>query len=131
MRRRDLFVISSGIDSSVSVILLQKQVYYVVWINFLFGDLANVNETIWRDVKLLWNKLRGEISIKGIIKRLEKFCLLGYWVPVYINKNSEKLKIIQYLKDEAHRYGITFYRNKRWKAYINSELISIIGWERR
>ncbi|NQU52802.1 MAG: excinuclease ABC subunit UvrC [Bacteroidetes bacterium] len=72
-------------------------------------------------------ELRGKISIIGIAKRLEEIYFPGDSVPIYINKNSETLKIIQYLRDEAHRFGITFHRNKRSKAFINSELNSING----
>ena len=72
-------------------------------------------------------KLRGKISIIGIAKRLEEIYFPGDSVPIYINKNSETLKIIQYLRDEAHRFGITFHRNKRSEAFINSELSSING----
>lgn len=71
--------------------------------------------------------LRGKISIIGIAKRLEEIYFPGDSVPIYIDKTSETLKIIQYLRDEAHRFGITFHRNKRSKAFINSELNSIKG----
>ena len=54
--------------------------------------------------------LRGKITIIGIAKRLEEIYFPGDSVPVYINKNSETLKIIQQLRDEAHRFGITFHR---------------------
>ena len=72
-------------------------------------------------------ELRGKISIIGIAKRLEEIYFPGDSVPIYINKNSETLKIIQYLRDEAHRFGITFHRNKRSKAFISSELNAIKG----
>ena len=71
--------------------------------------------------------LRGKITIIGIAKRLEEIYFPGDSVPIYINKNSETLKIIQHLRDEAHRFGITFHRNKRSKTFINSELNSIKG----
>lgn len=71
--------------------------------------------------------LRGKISIIGIAKRLEEIYFPGDSVPIYINKNSETLRIIQYLRDEAHRFGITFHRNKRSKSFISSELNSIAG----
>src|SRR5690606_20177274 len=48
-------------------------------------------------------------------------------VPLYINKNSESLKVIQQLRDEAHRFGISFHRNKRSKSSTTSELNSIKG----
>lgn len=71
--------------------------------------------------------LRGKISIIGIAKRLEEIYFPGDSVPVYINKNSETLKIIQQLRDEAHRFGITFHRNKRSKSMTDSELNHIKG----
>ena len=71
--------------------------------------------------------LRGKIAIIGIAKRLEEIYYPGDSVPMYLDKKSESLKIIQYLRNEAHRFGITFHRNKRSKAAINSELESIDG----
>lgn len=72
-------------------------------------------------------KLRGKITVIGIAKRLEEIYFPGDSVPIYINKNSESLKVIQHLRDEAHRFGITFHRNKRSKTFILSELNSIDG----
>lgn len=72
-------------------------------------------------------QLRGKISIIGIAKRLEEIYFPGDSVPIYINKNSQTLKIVQQLRDEAHRFGITFHRNKRSKEFIGSELKSIEG----
>ncbi len=71
--------------------------------------------------------LRGKISIIGIAKKLEEIYFPGDSVPIYINKNSHTLKVIQQLRDEAHRFGITFHRNKRSKEFITSELNSING----
>ena len=71
--------------------------------------------------------LRGKITIIGIAKRLEEIYFPGDSVPIYINKNSESLKVIQHLRDEAHRFGITFHRNKRSNTFITSELNSISG----
>ncbi len=71
--------------------------------------------------------LRGKIAVIGIAKRLEEIYFPGDSVPIYINKNSETLKVIQHLRDEAHRFGITFHRNKRSKAFIDTELNSING----
>jgi len=71
--------------------------------------------------------LRGKITIIGIAKRLEEIYFPEDTVPIYINKNSETLKVVQQLRDEAHRFGITFHRNKRSKSFINSELNSITG----
>jgi len=71
--------------------------------------------------------LRGKISIIGIAKRLEEIYFPGDPVPLYLDKNSETLKIIQQLRDEAHRFGITFHRNKRSNEFIKSDLENISG----
>ncbi len=71
--------------------------------------------------------LRGKISIIGIAKKLEEIYFPGDSVPIYINKNSQTLKVIQHLRDEAHRFGITFHRDKRSKEFITSELNTING----
>ncbi|MGB5500704.1 MAG: excinuclease ABC subunit UvrC [Maribacter sp.] len=71
--------------------------------------------------------LRGKIAIVGIAKRLEEIYFPEDSIPLYLDKKSESLKIIQQLRNEAHRFGITFHRNKRSKAAINSELESIDG----
>jgi len=71
--------------------------------------------------------LRGKISIIGIAKRLEEIFYPGDSVPLYMDKNSESLKVIQHLRDEAHRFGINFHRNKRSKNFIKSELDNIPG----
>lgn len=71
--------------------------------------------------------LRGKIAIIGIAKRLEEIYFPGDSVPLYLDKNSETLKIIQQLRDEAHRFGITFHRNKRSGEFIKSELENISG----
>lgn len=71
--------------------------------------------------------LRGKIAIIGIAKRLEEIYFPDDPIPLYLDKKSESLKIIQQLRNEAHRFGITFHRNKRSKAAINSELESIDG----
>ncbi|HEY3369260.1 MAG TPA: excinuclease ABC subunit UvrC [Prolixibacteraceae bacterium] len=71
--------------------------------------------------------LRGKIAIIGIAKRLEEIYFPGDSVPLYLDKNSETLKIIQQLRDEAHRFGITFHRNKRSGEFIKSELETIPG----
>lgn len=71
--------------------------------------------------------LRGKISIIGIAKRLEEIFFPGDSVPIYLDKKSETLKIIQHLRNEAHRFGITFHRQKRSKSAIGSELDQIKG----
>ena len=71
--------------------------------------------------------LRGKIAIVGIAKRLEEIYFPEDPIPLYLDKKSESLKIIQQLRNEAHRFGIIFHRNKRSKAAINSELEGIEG----
>ena len=71
--------------------------------------------------------LRGKIAIIGIAKRLEEIYFPEDPIPLYLDKKSETLKIIQQLRNEAHRFGITHHRNKRSKAAINSELENIEG----
>lgn len=71
--------------------------------------------------------LRGKIAIIGIAKRLEEIYFPEDPIPLYLDKKSESLRIIQQLRNEAHRFGITLHRNKRSKAAINSELESIEG----
>jgi excinuclease ABC subunit C len=71
--------------------------------------------------------LRGEIAILGIAKRLEELYFPGDKYPLYLDKRSETLKIVQRLRDEAHRFGITHHRNKRSKNTFKSELESIPG----
>jgi len=71
--------------------------------------------------------LYGKIAIIGIAERLEEIYFPEDSVPLYIDKNSETLKLIQRLRDEAHRFGLTFHRNKRSKSQISSELDSIKG----
>lgn len=119
------------------------------------NDFASMEEVVWRRYSRLINEgkslpqlividggkgqltsavnalnkldLRGKISIIGIAKRLEEIYFPDDSVPIYLNKNSETLKVIQQLRDEAHRFGITFHRNKRSKEFITSELILIDG----
>ena len=71
--------------------------------------------------------LRGKMAIVGIAKRLEEIFFPGDSFPIYIDKRSESLKVIQFMRNEAHRFGITHHRNKRSKAAITSELIDIQG----
>jgi excinuclease ABC subunit C len=71
--------------------------------------------------------LRGKIAIVGIAKRLEEIFFPGDSHPIYIDKRSESLRVIQYMRNEAHRFGITHHRNKRSKGAIQSELTEIPG----
>lgn len=71
--------------------------------------------------------LRGKITILGIAKRLEEIFYPGDSVPLYLDKKSETLKIIQHLRNEAHRFGITFHRDKRSKSALQTSMESIPG----
>ena len=71
--------------------------------------------------------LRGKIAIIGIAKRLEELFYPGDKYPLYLDKKSETLKVIQYLRNEAHRFGITFHRDKRSKNALGTELEEIEG----
>ena len=71
--------------------------------------------------------LRGKISIIGIAKRLEELFYPDDPIPLYLDKKTETLKIIQQLRNEAHRFGITFHRNKRSKEALNTRLEAIDG----
>ena len=72
-------------------------------------------------------ELRGKIAIVGIAKRLEELFYPNDPIPLYLDKKSETLKIIQQLRNEAHRFGITFHRDKRSKEALDSALESIPG----
>tara|TARA_B110000037_G_C17117950_1_gene504552 strand:+ start:98 stop:1951 length:1854 start_codon:yes stop_codon:yes gene_type:complete len=71
--------------------------------------------------------LRGKISIVGIAKRLEEIYFPEDSIPLYLDKRSESLKVLQRARDEAHRFGITFHRQKRSKGSLNSKLDQITG----
>ena len=71
--------------------------------------------------------LRGKITVIGIAKKLEELYYPGDSIPVYIDKRSESLKIIQQLRNEAHRFGITHHRDKRSKNALGTELTGIKG----
>jgi excinuclease ABC subunit C len=71
--------------------------------------------------------LRGKIAIIGIAKRLEEIFYPNDSIPLYLDKKSESLKIIQQLRNEAHRFGIEHHRNKRSKSALNSQLQEING----
>jgi len=71
--------------------------------------------------------LRGKISVIGIAKKLEEIYFPGDPYPLYLDKNSETLKTIQHLRNESHRFAITFHKQKRSKSFIGSELDKIDG----
>jgi excinuclease ABC subunit C len=71
--------------------------------------------------------LLGKVAIIGIAKRLEEIYYPGDSIPMYLDKRSETLRIIQQIRDEAHRFGITHHRKKRSKSTITTELNQIKG----
>ncbi len=71
--------------------------------------------------------LIGKVAIIGIAKKLEEIYYPGDSLPLYLDKRSETLRVIQHIRDEAHRFGITHHRNKRSKATIKTELSEIHG----
>ena len=71
--------------------------------------------------------IRGEVALVGIAKRLEEIYFPGDSLPLYIDKKSRSLRVIQALRDEAHRFGITHHRLRRSKGQIASKLDSIKG----
>lgn len=71
--------------------------------------------------------IRGKVSIISLAERLEEIFYPGDSVPLYLDKRSETMKVIIHLRDEAHRFGLTFHRNQRSKNAITSELDGISG----
>ncbi|MBD5206181.1 MAG: excinuclease ABC subunit C [Bacteroidales bacterium] len=71
--------------------------------------------------------IRGEVALVGIAKRLEEIYFPGDSLPLYLDKKSPSLRVIQALRDEAHRFGITFHRDQRSRGQVRSELDSIPG----
>ncbi len=71
--------------------------------------------------------IRGKVAIVGIAKKLEEIVYPDDPTPLYLDKNSETLRVIQHLRNEAHRFGITFHRNRRSKEFIINELCQIPG----
>jgi excinuclease ABC subunit C len=71
--------------------------------------------------------LKGKITVIGIAKKLEEIFYPGDSIPLYLDKTSETLKIIQQARDEAHRFGITHYRKRHQKGLIKTELSEIKG----
>lgn len=71
--------------------------------------------------------IRGKVAIISLAERLEEIFYPGDSVPLYLDKRSETMKVIIHLRDEAHRFGLTFHRNQRSKNAITSELDGISG----
>jgi excinuclease ABC subunit C len=76
---------------------------------------------------LLTLKINDKVTVIGIAKRLEEIFFPGDSVPLYLDKNSVSLKIIQQLRNEAHRFGINFHRAKRSSGMVKSDLDNIKG----
>ena len=85
------------------------------------GQLSSAVSTLER------LNIRGKVAIVGIAKKLEEIVYPDDPTPLYLDKNSETLRVIQHLRNEAHRFGISFHRNKRSKEFIISELCQIPG----
>ncbi len=88
------------------------------------GGKGQLNAAIKSLEKL---NIRGRMAVVGVAKRLEEIYFPEDKVPIYIDKNSETLKVIQQLRNEAHRFGISFHRKQREKSMTGSELDSIKG----
>ena len=91
---------------------------------FVDGGKGQLNAAIRSLEKL---GLRGKIPVFGIAKRLEEIYFSDDPVPLYIDKNSTTLKLIQNLRNEAHRFGLDFHKQKRSKDFVKSELFEIPG----
>ena len=72
-------------------------------------------------------EIYGQVPVIGIAKRLEEVYFPHDEFPIHISKKSESLKLLQHIRNEAHRFAITFHRTKRSKSAINSELSQIEG----
>lgn len=68
-----------------------------------------------------------KIPVVGLAKKMEEIYFPNDPIPLYLDKNSESLKVLMHIRDEAHRFGITFHRNKRSSSFIKSEIKSIPG----
>jgi excinuclease ABC subunit C len=97
-------------------------------LNYQLNLNSNFEYTISDHLNSL-NKLNlmGKIAIIGIAKRLEEIYFPNDSVPLYLDKRSETLRIIQQIRDEAHRFGITHHRNKRSRETFKTELNEIKG----
>jgi len=85
------------------------------------GQLSSAVEVLIR------LNLIDKIPIIGLAQRMEEVFIPGDELPIYISKKSESLKLIQFIRDEAHRFAITFHRKKRSMNFIHSELDNIKG----
>lgn len=71
--------------------------------------------------------IEDRLTVIGLAKRLEEVIRVSDPYPLFLDRNSQALKILQHIRDEAHRFGITFHRNLRSKAQIRSALSQIKG----
>lgn len=71
--------------------------------------------------------IRGKVALVGIAKRLEEIYFPGDSLPLYIDKNSESLRVVQHLRDEAHRFGITHHRNRRSHSQLSTLFDGVKG----
>ena len=71
--------------------------------------------------------IRGRVALVGIAKRLEEIYFPGDSIPLYIDKNSESLRVVQHLRDEAHRFGITHHRNRRSHSQLSTMFDGVKG----
>ena len=71
--------------------------------------------------------IEKQVPIVGLAKRIEEIFFPGDPMPYYLSRTGEPLKVVCHIRDEAHRFGITFHRQKRSKAFIHSELENIEG----
>ena len=71
--------------------------------------------------------LTDKLTVIGLAKRLEEVIRVGDPYPLFLDRNSQALKLLQRIRDEAHRFGITFHRNLRSKAQVKSALRDIKG----
>jgi excinuclease ABC subunit C len=71
--------------------------------------------------------LTGKMTVIGIAKKLEEIYYPNDSLPMYLDKKSETLRIIQQMRDEAHRFGITHHRRRREKATMSPQLMGIDG----
>ena len=99
----------------------KKQIPDLIIIDGGKGQLSSA----YKSLKSL--DIHDKIKIIGIAKRLEEIYFVGESLPIYIDKKSESLRIIQRLRDEAHRFSLRQYRNRRDNSFINSELNQIDG----
>jgi excinuclease ABC subunit C len=88
------------------------------------GGKGQLSSSVKSLVKL---GILDKVTIVGIAKKLEEIFFPGDSIPLYINKKSESLKLIQHCRNEAHRFAITFHRNLRSKSLIKTELTDIPG----